>query len=49
VERDGAQRWLRRSNLAKPLREEDVVRAVRLAWFYWNLGKGTTTVQERRI
>jgi DNA-binding NtrC family response regulator len=22
--------------LAKPLREQDVLRAVRLAWFYWN-------------
>ncbi len=30
--------------LPKPLREEDVVRAVRLAWSYWNSARRTTAL-----
>jgi FixJ family two-component response regulator len=34
--------------LTKPLREDDVVRAVRLAWSYWNNATGTAAIPGER-
>ena len=34
--------------LSKPLREEDVARAVRLAWSYWNSATRLTGIPDRR-
>jgi hypothetical protein len=34
--------------VSKPLREEDLIRVVRLAWSYWSIAKPTVAVQERR-
>jgi FixJ family two-component response regulator len=34
--------------LSKPLREDDVVRAVRLAWSYWNSSKRTADLPRKR-
>jgi FixJ family two-component response regulator len=34
--------------LSKPLREDDVIRAVRLAWSYWNSATRTAAIPGRR-